>query len=104
MKEHIAPEALDIWKDENGRRFTIIETTHKYIYVASKKLRGRGITIKTFTHNKIKNDWLYLGKSKANIEQFFEVEDNGRCIEDNTPHAESTVLFNDLENEDGKVS
>lgn len=68
------PEVLDIWKDEEGRRFTIIETTHKYIYVASRKLRGRGITIKTFTHNKIKNDWLYCGKSKANINDLFKTE------------------------------
>lgn len=70
------PERFDIWKDENSRRFTIIETTHKYIYVASKKLRGNGITIKTFTHNKIKNDWLYCGKSKANINDLFEVQDD----------------------------
>jgi Asp/Glu/hydantoin racemase len=68
------PKILDIWKDEEGRKFTIIETTHKYIYVASRKLRGRGITIKTFTHAKIRCDWLYLGKSKASIEQLFEVE------------------------------
>jgi hypothetical protein len=45
------PQAGDVWKDEDGRMFTIIETTHKYIYVASRKLRGRGITIKTYTHS-----------------------------------------------------
>ena len=70
------PEAGDIWKDEDGRRFTIIETTHKYIYVASRKLRGRGITIKTFTHSKINNDWQYCGKSKVNLQQLFEVQDD----------------------------
>lgn len=69
------PEVLDVWKDENGRMFTIIESTHKYTYVASKKLRGRGITIKTFTYRKIKNDWQYLGKSKANINDLFKTED-----------------------------
>ena len=68
------PQILDIWKDENGRIFTIIESTHKYIYVASKKLRGRGITIKTFTHKKIKNDWQYFGHSKANIDDLFKTE------------------------------
>lgn len=68
------PEILDIWKDEEERRFTIIETTHKYIYVVSRKLCGRGITIKTFTHAKIKNDWLYCGKSKANINDLFKTE------------------------------
>lgn len=47
-----------------------------------------------------KKYYTYLGKSKANVEQLFEVEDNGRCIEDNTPHAESTILFKDLENEE----
>ncbi len=70
----LKPQVLDIWKDENGRIFTIIESTHKYIYVASKKLRGCGITIKTFTHNKIKNYWQYLGKSKANINDLFKTE------------------------------
>ena len=47
-----------------------------------------------------KEYYTYLGKSKVNIEQLFEVENNGRCIENNTPHAESTVLFKDLENEE----
>ncbi len=47
-----------------------------------------------------KEYYTYLGKSKVNIEQLFEVEDNGRCIEDNTLHAESTVLFKDLENKE----
>lgn len=51
-------------------------------------------------YNKFTEFHTYLGKSKANIGQLFEVEDNGRCIEDNTPHAESTVLFKDLENEE----
>lgn len=27
------------------------------------------------------------------------LEDNIKCVEDNTPHIESTVLFKDLENE-----
>jgi hypothetical protein len=31
------------------------------------------------------------------MEQFFEVENDVRCVEDNIPHAESTVLFKDLE-------
>ena len=47
-----------------------------------------------------KEYYTYLGKSKVNIEQLFEVEDNRRCVEDNTPHAESTVLFKDLENKE----
>lgn len=45
-----------------------------YNYVASRKLRGRGITIKTYTHSKINNDWRYFGKSKANIEDLFKTE------------------------------
>ena len=68
------PQAGDIWKDEDGRRFAIIETTHKYIYVASRKLRGRGITIKTYTHSKINNDWRYVGKSKVNLNDLFKTE------------------------------
>lgn len=38
--------------------------------------------------------------SKATIDDLVKTENEERCIEDNMPHAESTVLFKDLENEE----
>jgi hypothetical protein len=99
MNKDKIPEVGDIWidKDDKYKKYIIISADYRTqtITILDKHFWKSSFNYELFTKY-----YTYLSKSKANIEQLFEVEDNERCIEDNTPHAESTVLFKDLENEE----
>ena len=96
------PEAGDLFKDEYGEKAHILWVGYVVVYVRKYWITSYEYhyEVGKLDYDKFIRKWTYLGKSKATIEQLFELESNGKCVEDNTPHAESTVLFKDLENKE----
>ena len=96
------PEAGDLFKDEYGEKAHILWVGYVVVYVRKYWITSYEYhyEVGKLDYDKFIRKWTYLGKSKATIEQLFELENNGKCVEDNTPHVESTVLFKDLENKE----
>lgn len=90
------PEVGDVWLNLQGKKYYIFNIFEDRIVKGFSTSTGRMDSFCLLIDDFL-DLYTYLGKSKANMEQFFEVENNGRCVEDNIPHAESTVLFKDLE-------
>ena len=79
MSKHITPEVGDVWynevDDEKIRVLKLLEESNgeKCVRVLIKETYG--VFIETFALDNLQlKDFIYLGKSKANIEQLFEVE------------------------------
>ena len=69
MSEHITPEVGDVWINKTGTKKYLVICIHNT--TASCLVNTGGATNRplfTFVNSK------YLGKSKASIEQLFEVE------------------------------
>ena len=73
MKEHITPEVGDVWENIlTGQRVNIF-------YVDKKEIRAwvsfnNSIHLFYFYYEKFIKGMKYLGKSKANINDLFEIE------------------------------
>lgn len=74
----LVPEVDDVWK-LHGHLMRMLrvgkEYDTEYTY-ALIKLRGEVLAIGSYTASYIKSVGTYIGKSKANINQLFEVKDD----------------------------
>ena len=66
------PEVGDVWKNpKNEKVYIIVDVAGSFVGVISKSFFGQDIP-KEF----LIKEFAYLGKSKANINDLFEVEEN----------------------------
>ena len=74
----LVPEVGDVWA-LHGHLMRMIrvgkEYNTEYTY-ALMKLRGEVLAVESYTASYIKSVGTYIGKSKANINQLFEVDDD----------------------------
>lgn len=90
------PEVGDVWLNLQDKKFYIFNILEDRIVKGFSTSTGRMDSFCLLLDDFL-DLYTYLGKSKSNMEQLFEVDDYRKCIEDNTPHTESTILFKDLE-------
>lgn len=73
----LMPEVGDVW-ELHGHLMRMIrvgkEYNTEYTY-ALMKLRGEVLAVESYTASYIKSVGTYIGKSKANINELFEVQD-----------------------------
>lgn len=73
-KEHITPEVGDVFYIKPFPMQTVIITNITEYKGIITYTYFNGKTAWETSKTRIKKEWCYLGKSKANIEQLFEVE------------------------------
>lgn len=70
----LVPEVNDVWKSKNGLQiFHIIKVSENAVRCFRK---GFILKPETFNKNKFLERCVFMGKSKANINQLFEVQDD----------------------------
>ena len=72
------PEVGDVWKDRQGWKVLIVERRFSLIRAISENFIIRIIDYRGIGIPNAENigDFTYLGKSKANIDDLFEVRDD----------------------------
>lgn len=69
------PEVGDVWKDEYGEKAHILWVGYVIVYVRKYWITNYEYhyEICKLDYNKFIRKWTYLGKSKANIDNIFEI-------------------------------
>lgn len=75
------PEVGDVWVDEKGRKLFLFQVTDNYLHFMRRKNKYPDntniVVVFTFTRRCFLevDRFDYLGKSKVNLEELFDVED-----------------------------